>query len=254
MSQALIDNLKKHGFTEYEAKTYVAIVGLGMGTAREICEISGVPQGRIYTVLNALSDRGFVGVEEGSPTFYLAENPADVFAAIKEGYCTSLDETIEELKHLNYEAKPPSPFWSIHSERGILSREKMLIRYAGHDIIVIIKDTRPLRPLLRELKAAKKQVKLTILSHEREKFTYEGLRVEAMSSDLAGLFEEMAEESGQVMKDANWDTELFMLIDGMTAFTAGYRSGRKSATVIKWPPICFMMKRLIEILEPAVRG
>lgn len=253
MSENLIENLKNYGFTEYESKAYVAIVGLGTGTAREVCEVSGVPQGRIYTVLNTLAERGFVVIQEGTPTFYLAEDPAEVFAAIKEEYCSSLDEMIEDLRKLNYEAKPPSPFWSIHSEPGIVNREKMMIRYAGHDIIIIIKDSRPLRPILRELKAAKKQVKLTILSHERERFTYEGLRVEEMSTDLAGLFEEMAGEFGQVMKDANWDTELFMLIDGMTAFTAGYRSGKKSATVIKWPPICFMMKRLIEILEPAVR-
>lgn len=250
MSQALIDNLKKHGFTEYEAKTYVAIVGLGRGTAREVCEISGVPQGRIYTVLNALTDRGFVGVEEGSPTFYLAENPADIFAAIKEEYCTSLDETIEELRHLNYEAKPPSPFWSIHSERGILSREKMLIRNAEHEIVIITKDPGPLRPLLKDLGMARKRVNLTVLAYGRNKCTGLGLRVDEMSSDLFGLFQEM---KNMGLKDADWNTELFMLVDGANVLTTGHRSGKMSATVIKMPPICFMMKRLIEMLEPAVR-
>ena len=73
-----------------------------------------------------------------------------------------------------------------------------------------------------------------------------------MSSDLSGLFMEMG-RLGPVMKDPGWKTELFMIIEGVTAFTAGYRAGRKSATVIKMPPICFMMKRLIEILEPAAR-
>jgi sugar-specific transcriptional regulator TrmB len=252
MPQKLVENLKNYGFTEYEAKAYVALVGLGRGTAREICEISGVPQGRIYTVLNELADRGFVFIEEGTPTYYLAENPVEVFAAIKDEYCSSIDEMIGDLRKLNYEAKPPSPFWSIHSEQGILNREKSLIRYAEHDIIIIIKDPLPLRPLLRDLKAAKRQVKLTILSHERERFTYEGLRAEEMSSGLAGLFREM-EGLRPVMKDGNWDTELFMIVDGMTAITAGYRSGRKSATVIKMPAACFMIKRLIEMLEPAVR-
>ena len=128
----------------------------------------------------------------------------------------------------------------------------MLIRYAEHDIIIIIKDPAPLRPLLRDLKAAKKQVKLTILADNIERSTYEALRIEEMSSDLSGLFMEMG-RLGPVMKDPGWKTELFMIIEGVTAFTAGYRAGRKSATVIKMPPICFMMKRLIEILEPAAR-
>lgn len=252
MPENLIENLKNYGFTEYESKAYAVIVGLGRGTAREICEISGVPQGRIYTVLNALADRGFVFIEEGTPTYYLAEDPAEIFTAIKEKYCSSIDGMIEDLKKLNYEAKPPSPFWSIHSEQGIINREKSLIRYAERDIVIIIKDPGPLHPLLRDLKAARKQVKLTIFSHEREKFTYEGLRVEEMSSGLADLFREM-EELGPVMKDRNWNTELFMIVDGMTAITAGCRSGKKGATVIKMPPACFMMKRLIEILDPAVR-
>jgi sugar-specific transcriptional regulator TrmB len=252
MPEKLVENLKNYGLTEYEAKGYAAIVGLGRGTARETCEISGVPQGRIYTVLNTLAEKGFIFIEEGTPTYYLAENPAEIFTAIKDEYCSSIDEMIEDLRKLNYEAKPPSPFWSIHSEQGIINREKSLIRYAEHDIVIIIKDPRPLHPLLRDLKAAKRQVKLTILSHEREKFTYEGLRVEKMSSGLADLFREM-EELGPVMKDGNWDTEFFMIVDGMTAITAGYRSGRKGAMVIKMPPACYMMKKLIEILEPAVR-
>lgn len=251
MLEKLVENLRNYGFTEYEAKAYVALVGLGRGTAREICGISGVPQGRIYTVLNALSDRGFAGREEGAPTYYLAENPADVFAAIKDEYNSSIDGMIEDLRKLNYEAKPPSPFWSIHSEQGIIHREKSLIRYAEHDIIIIIKDPPPLRPLIRDLKAVRKQVELTILSPGRKTFTYEGLRVNEMSSGLSGLFREM-EELGPVMKDANWNTELFMIVDGMTVITAGSRSGRKGALVIHMPPACFMMKRLIEMLEPAV--
>lgn len=107
MPEELVENLRNYGFTEYEAKAYTAIVGLGRGTAREICEISGVPQGRIYTVLNTLADRAFLEIQEGTPTFYLAENPAEVFAAIKDEYCNSIDEMIEDLRKLNYEAKPP---------------------------------------------------------------------------------------------------------------------------------------------------
>ncbi|MBP2132502.1 sugar-specific transcriptional regulator TrmB [Methanomicrobium sp. W14] len=252
MLEKLVEDLKNYGFTEYESKAYVALVGLGTATAREVCEISGVPQGRIYTVLNTLSDKGFVSIQEGVPTFYLAENPAGIFTSIKEEYCSSIDEMIKSLKKLNYEAKPQSPFWSIHSEKSIVTREKVMIRYAKHDIIIIIKDPSSLRPLVKDLKAAKKQLDLTILVYEGSEVKCPGLKIENMSSGLSGLFIEMEDEFGQVMKDSEWSTELFMLVDGMTAFTSGYRAGRKSATVIKWPPICFMMKRLIKMLEPNV--
>lgn len=252
MSQKLIENLKYHGFTEYEAKTYAAIAGLGMGTAREINEISGVPQGRIYTVLNTLAERGFVEIQEGSPTFYLVEDPAEMFTEIKEDYCTKVDEMIDELKHLHYEAKPSLPFWSIHSEKGIWSRQKMLIRNAEREIIIFVKEPQGIRHLLKDLKTANKRLNLTILTFDRTRFSNLGLRIDNMSSELLNLFKEM-DECGPGMKDVNWSTESSMLIDGTNALTVGYKSGKKSATVIKMPPVCFMIRKLIIMLEPEIK-
>jgi sugar-specific transcriptional regulator TrmB len=253
MSEAIIEHLKTHGFSEYEAKAYTAVVGLGRGTAREICEISGVPQGRIYTVLHALADRGFVEVEEGSPAFYLAEDPAELFSAIKEEYCESIDGLVGELKKLHVRAHPPSPFWSIRSERGIQHRLRMLIRNAGEDIVIIARDPRAIKPLANDLKAAHRRVNLTILVHDRAPFTGLGLRVFPMSEKLLALFQEMLEKTPE-MKDRTWDTELFLIVDGMSAITVGRRAGARSATVIGMPAACFMIRRLIELLEPAVRG
>jgi sugar-specific transcriptional regulator TrmB len=57
MSDEVIQSLKRYEFTEYEAKAYAALVDLGQGTAREICEISGVPHGRVNGGVN-LSNYG----------------------------------------------------------------------------------------------------------------------------------------------------------------------------------------------------
>jgi len=252
MTDTIIEHLRRHGFSEYEAKAYTAVVGLGRGTAREVCEISGVPQGRVYTVLNALADRGFVGVEVGSPTFYRAEDPVELFASIKEDYCESIDGLVTDLKKLHVQSHPPSPFWSIRSDRGIQHRMRMLIRNAGEDIVIIARDPRTLQPIADDLKAAHRRVNLTILVADREPFSGLGLRVFTMSDAFLGLFREMAEKS-PTMKDSTWDTALFMIVDGMSAITVGHRGGVKLATVIDQPAICFMLRRLIDLLEPAVR-
>ena len=253
MTETIVTHLKEHGFSEYEAKAYVALVGLARGTAREVCEISGVPQGRIYSVLRALADRGFVDVEEGSPTFYHAGDPGDLFKGIREEYCASLDHLVNELRQLHVEARPSSPFWSIHSERGIRNRLKTVVRNATEDIIIIALHPRGLASIVGELKAANRRVNLTILVSDKEAFTGLGLRVFESGEELTGLFREMMAKSAK-MKDASWDTELFLIVDGMNAITVGSRAGKKSATVIGMPAVCFMMKRLIEMLEPAVRG
>lgn len=253
MTEAVVTRLKELGFSEYEARAYVALVGLARGTAREVCEISGVPQGRIYSVLRGLSDRGFVEIEEGSPTFYHAGDPGDLFRSIKEEYCASVDELTAGLRQLHAEARPSSPFWSIHSERGILNRLKTVVRNATEDIIIIAQHPRGLASIAGELKAANRRVNLTIIVPDKEAFAGLGLRIFEAGDELTDLFREMWAKNAK-MKDARWTTELFVIVDGMNAITVGSRGGKRSATVIGMPAVCFMMKRLIEMLEPAVRG
>ncbi len=59
--QEILENLKVHGFTEYEAKAYVALVGLGMATAREICEIAAFLRGGSTISSSCLQQRDLSG-------------------------------------------------------------------------------------------------------------------------------------------------------------------------------------------------
>ena len=83
MLETTIETLKKLGFTEYEAKAYISLVGFGMATAREIQETSGVPQGRIYSVLRSLSNKNFIEVQDGNPSYFYAENPGTILNKLK---------------------------------------------------------------------------------------------------------------------------------------------------------------------------
>lgn len=62
----LADRLQDVGLTSYESRAYVAAVRLGTGTPNELADSSGVPQGRIYDVIEDLRDRGLVEVQERS--------------------------------------------------------------------------------------------------------------------------------------------------------------------------------------------
>ncbi len=52
-----INLLKKLGFTEYEARTYVALSELGPSTAKEISEYSKLPKNKTYEMLNKLENK-----------------------------------------------------------------------------------------------------------------------------------------------------------------------------------------------------
>ncbi|MFA5331009.1 MAG: helix-turn-helix domain-containing protein [Methanoregula sp.] len=251
MPQDLEGLLKKQDFTEYEAKTYLAVLRIGRGTARQIGEAAGVPPGRIYEVLKGLAERGFVSIEEGSPTFYRAEEPAAVFNSIRDNYCESINDLITGLKQIQYNDAIPSPFWGIHSERGIQIMLKSMIRNAQKEIIIFVNDPRHLRPVAGDLRSARKRIDLEVLVSDKRPFLGLGLHLHCMGNELTALLEEMHEVCS-VMKYDSWKDEFFVLVDGSQVFSIGYQSGNKQGTVITMPTLCYMMRQLIGRLEPDI--
>ena len=58
MSEGPIDKLVRIGFSEYEAKTYVALLRESPVTGYQIAKLSGVPRSMVYEVLGKLVARG----------------------------------------------------------------------------------------------------------------------------------------------------------------------------------------------------
>jgi len=74
-----IDKLIKLGFSEYEAKSYVALLRESPVTGYQLSKTSGVPRSMIYEVLGKLTARGAaMKLRKGDSTQY-APVPADEF-------------------------------------------------------------------------------------------------------------------------------------------------------------------------------
>jgi len=249
--QEIVDGLRNMGFTEYEARAYLALVRLGKSTAREIGETAKIPPGRIYTVLNILAARGFVHVLEGSPATYHAEDPAGIFDAIRDEYCESVNALVRQLEGQRNARDLPSPFWTISSERGIQILLKAAVRNARKEIIIMAFDPRHLLPVVPALKTAAKRINLDILAGDKPAFAGLGLKVRGMGSNLIALLEEM-HTAGTVMEYDRMHEECFFLIDANVAVSIGNYAGKRNATVIRMPTLCFMMRKLIGIAEPEI--
>jgi|SRR3989344_3425262 len=73
---ALEIELKKLGFSDKEAKVYLALLELGEGAVQDIAQKSGVNRATTYVVLEKLMKQGVVStVEKGKKTHFAAENP-----------------------------------------------------------------------------------------------------------------------------------------------------------------------------------
>lgn len=250
MINRIVNHLKKHGFTDYEAKAYSSVVSIGQGTAREICEISGVPQGRIYTILQTLTKRGFLVIDPGPPAYYLPLDPANLFSSFKEEYSNSIDELISDLKNL-HEFTPPS-FWTISNEKAIYYRLKLLIQNTKEDLTIFAYDPEALKPYVKDIKTAQKKVNVTILVEDKSLFKGFGLRTTKMSDALQNLFIEMEAKSSR-LRDPTWETEIFLISDSMNAINTGFHDSIRVASVYNMPVLFFWIHRLFELLEPAIQ-
>jgi HTH-type transcriptional regulator, sugar sensing transcriptional regulator len=133
-----IENLVQLGLKEYEAKIYVALVGLGETNVRRIHEVSGVPRPRVYDVLNALGEKGFIEIRQGSPLMYYAVRPDVVVSFLKKDLDTAASESVKTLEALSVDAQQDySPIWYVHSDWTIQRNLEMLVENVTRELIVL---------------------------------------------------------------------------------------------------------------------
>ncbi|WP_415380423.1 TrmB family transcriptional regulator [Halosimplex sp. TS25] len=62
-----VEQLRELGLSTYAARTFVALVSLGGGTAQEVSEVSEVPRTRVYDAVGELQERGLVDERQSTP-------------------------------------------------------------------------------------------------------------------------------------------------------------------------------------------
>jgi sugar-specific transcriptional regulator TrmB len=94
-----VEKLQRVGLTEYEAKTYLSLLGSHLTTATKAAQKSGVPRTRIYQVLESLERKGWVRIYSGVPLLFKAVEPLSVFEKVKEDYAELLKSVQTTLKN-----------------------------------------------------------------------------------------------------------------------------------------------------------
>lgn len=140
-----IQNLGRLGLKEYEAKIYVALVGLGEANVRKIHETSGVPRPRVYDILNSLAEKGFINIRQGSPLMYSAVRPESVVSFLKKDLDDAARDSVKALEALSLDTQQNySPIWFVHSGWTILRNLEMLAEGVSRELIVLCFNTETL--------------------------------------------------------------------------------------------------------------
>jgi len=138
----IVQQLKKLGFNEYEAKAYVSLVKLGPVTAYQVSKESGIPRARIYDVLTTLVEKGIVLKEEINDAARYSPLPVEIFLEKAKSEWQSTYAVINDsLKELETSAKEvDNRVITLKDYQTIISYCQTLINKAEERIIISMWD------------------------------------------------------------------------------------------------------------------
>ncbi|MGH0692840.1 TrmB family transcriptional regulator [Bacillus cereus] len=138
----IVQQLKKIGFNEYEAKSYVSLVKQGPVTAYQVSKDSGVPRARIYEILGNLVEKGIVMKEEINDTTRYSPLPVEIFLQKAQTEWQSTYEGISDsLKKLETsEEKTDNRVITLKDNQTIISYCQALIKKAERRIVISMWD------------------------------------------------------------------------------------------------------------------
>lgn len=235
--------LKKIGLNEYEARAYLALVGLHEATAREILEAGSIPQGRVYDVLKNLANKGYIEIQSGTPTYYRAVDPANLVQNLGQEYMGMLKEVLDTFRNLYIDAPPTYPVWMISNETAIANRVFALLKTVEHELIVYTCNPDFFRPFVSDLRRVKKTSRLYLIVDDPKRFPFPGLE-----------FRQANEEFRSIISDFTIDGTVYrnvfsMIIDGKESFDVMTINGRRIGMVTKLPIVHYIMRRWLSHLQ-----
>ena len=115
--------LLEAGLTLWESKAYIALLELGSTTTGPLAKKSGVPQSKIYEVLNSLNNKGLASyIIKGKTKYFQASEPKKILALFKEKErkIKKLIPELESKRQLAKERQSVELFEGLKAIRSIL--------------------------------------------------------------------------------------------------------------------------------------
>ena len=136
----IITKLQQIGFSEYEAKTYIALLKDYPATGYQISKNSGVPRSMVYEVLSRLHSRGAVlETFEGRATYY-RPLPPDVLLNQHQSEIQNLLSSLRPALTEVFDNQNDSRVWSIVGLQAIFAYCKQMLQAVDSEVYVVLND------------------------------------------------------------------------------------------------------------------
>ncbi len=138
----ILKPLTELGLSKYEAKVYLTLIGEGTSTAKDISNITGIPYGKVYEIINSLSNKGFSMVLPSKPMKYKAASPLESMKKArnkeKEKFKRIEEKIIEQLepkfKENKCNLRSKGDFSIINGRYSVVDKTDELINRAQKNI------------------------------------------------------------------------------------------------------------------------
>ncbi|HUR68728.1 MAG TPA: PAS domain-containing protein [Candidatus Thermoplasmatota archaeon] len=208
VTQDRLTRLREFGLSEYAARSYLALLDLGIGEARDVSSISKVPQAKIYHVLEQLHDKGLVVILPEFPKKYAPVPFEEYLTRLYDEHtkaATAIETERDALAEMfrvmgDTDVGDRGFFTVIRGRRNVLARIEEMVATTQRDLVVLGTAGTASRAghMIAELRRARERdVRVRILAPVDER-TIEGLHPLAELSDLRARELDEAEQSAKV--------------------------------------------------------
>lgn len=174
-----INELEKFGFSNLEAKIYIALLKNPNINGSQISKILKSSRSAVYNSLNNLYEKGAVFMLPGEIKLYKAENPEILIENLKNDYMETAKSLKDGLSFLNAKEKDEQ-YWNIQGYEGFVLKAKEMLLDSKEE--VYINTNYNLNIFRDELKILNERgVRIILFSFEI--YPLDGIQIEAYYKD-----------------------------------------------------------------------
>jgi len=155
----VVNNVSEHltyiGFSEYEARAYVALLERNPVTAYELARASGVPTSKVYGVLDKLAAKGMVSATGEARKRYIPSEPLEYLEDFSKKVEGTLGILKKELSSIGRNA-PDSHIWNTRGYGHLMGKARRMVDEAERAVLLSIWPEE-IRRLLGPLKKAEER-------------------------------------------------------------------------------------------------
>jgi sugar-specific transcriptional regulator TrmB len=177
-------HLQKLGFSDYEARAYVALLRDYPATRYQLSQNASIPDSKIYEVVRRLQDKGVISGLQGRPPRFVPLSPQDLVDQLQRRTRESIDDLRQSLPRVA--AQPGAHWiWNLEGYDAIIAQAKELLDSAEQEVIAAMwhHEETELMDCLRA--AFERGVSLTFLAYDAAKVDFGNVRQHGFEEEMA---------------------------------------------------------------------